>query len=206
MKVKRNDGRMILTTGKSRSGKTTVTFQSVANEPRLLVWDFQRRDWPAANCELIDGLPALTARLREVKDGPLRVSFRGEALNSQSFGLFSQCALAWLHHAPAVIVAEELADVVPAQKAPAGWGELVRTGLGYGGTIYGLTQRVQETDKSIFGNATHLRIFQTANSSDARYIAQATGIEVDDIDALKRLEYLEKNIESGAVNSFKLVF
>jgi hypothetical protein len=194
---RRKDGELILTTGKSRSGKTTVTLRSVQDEPRLLVWDFLGRDWPQSNCERIEGIPALTHRLMEVGAGPARISYRAPELTSLEFSSWARCCMAWLHYGPAVIVAEELADVVHPGKAPAGWGELVRAGLGYGATIYGLTQRIQETDKSIFGNATRLRIFRTAHDGDAAYIAKATGIPAERISSLNRWAFLEKNCDTG---------
>jgi hypothetical protein len=165
----------------------------VQADKRLLVFDFPRRDWPRYDCECIDGLAALADRLSEVRAGPARISYRPRALTSVDFGLWGQAALAWGHFAPCTIVAEELADVVNPGKAPRGWGELVRGGLAYGNTIHGITQRVQETDRSIFGNATVLRIFGTDQEDDARYIAKASGIPLAKIQALKPLEYLEKD-------------
>lgn len=139
------------------------------------------------------------ARLREVRDGPVRISYKGE-LDSKHFGQWAAVTLAWAHHAPFTAVAEELADVVHAGKGPKGWRQLVSGGLAYGLTIYGITQRIQETDKSIFGNATTLRIFRTGNENDSRYISKASGIPVADIESLNKLEYLEKDRDSGEIS------
>lgn len=188
-----------MTTGKSRYGKTTLNLKLTANDARLLVFDFPARDWPLANCERVLGLKALSARALEVGAGPVRISYGAAELNGKEFGRFCQLALAWSHDAPLTIVAEELADVVNPGKAPGGWGELVRGGMAYGNTVIGITQRPQETDRSIFGNATTLRIFRAQNEPDAAYISKATGIPTEAILSLKKLEYLEKHDDSDAL-------
>lgn len=190
----------------TRSGKTAVTLQRTANEPRLIVWDFPGRDWPRVNCERLEGLPALTARLLEVRDGPCRISYRAPALNSKEFGKWAQAVLAWTHFAPCCAVAEELADVVHPGKAPGGWGELVRGGLAYGNTIYGITQRIQETDKSILGNADIVRVFQCTHDDDVAYISRKTGIAQGDISGLNKLDYIEKHKHTGELSRFTLTF
>ena len=114
--------------------------------------------------------------------------------------------LAWSQYAPVTAIAEELADVVHAGKAPTGWGELVRGGLAYGNKIIGITQRPQETDKTIFGNATELRIFRTNTIDDAKYISSKTGIPHEAISALKQLEYIEKHDDSDDFEVKKLTF
>lgn len=180
--------------------------RSVREAPRLLVWDYLGRDWPQLNCERVEGVSALSRRLLEVRDGAARIAYRPTELSAEQFSVWARCCMAWLQYAPAVIVAEELADVVHAGKAPGGWGELVRAGLGYGATIYGLTQRIQETDKSIFGNASRLRVFWTAHDRDAKYIADATGIPLERIAGLNKLEYLEKITDSGELSQHTLTF
>jgi len=192
-------------TGTTRSGKTTSVLQHTANDTRLIVFDYAGRDWPNYNCERIDGLAALCPRLLEVREGPARISYRGD-LDSKHFGQWASIALAWAQFAPVTIVAEELADVVHPGKAPSGWGELVRGGLAYGVKIYAITQRPQETDKSIFGNATTVRIFRTGHIDDADYIARRTGIPSADINALKKLEYFEKDIDDGQIRREILTF
>lgn len=190
----------------TRSGKTALTLRSVRATERLLVWDFLRRDWPQENCETIDGLPALAARLQEVGAGPVRISYRANELSPDEFGAWARCAFAWLQFAPATIVAEELADVQHPGKAVRGWGELIRAGLGYGAEIYGITQRPQETDKSIYGNADILRVFRVAHDDDARYISRATGISQELITSLNELEYLEKRVGQADTELKKVTF
>ena len=73
------------------------------------MFDYPGRDWPSADCERIEGLAALCPRLLEARDGPARISYRGD-LNSKHFGQWASVALAWSQFAPVTIVAEELAD------------------------------------------------------------------------------------------------
>jgi len=189
----------------TRSGKTADVLQRTANDARLLIYDFPGRDWPGANCERIEGLAALSDRILAAGDGPARISYRGE-LTSKHFGIWSSLALAWAEDAPLTVVAEELADVVHPGKAVTGWRQLVSGGLAYGLTIYGITQRIQETDKSIFGNATTLRVFRTGQADDSLYIARRSGIDVAAIEALNKLEYIEKDRDSGEIFSGKVTF
>ena len=189
----------------TRSGKTADVLQRTANDARLLVYDFPGRDWPGVNCERIEGLAALSERILAVGDGPARISYRGE-LSSKHFGIWSSVALAWAQFAPLTVVAEELADVVHPGKAVMGWRQLVSGGLAYGLTIYGITQRIQETDKSIFGNATTLRVFRTGQADDSAYIARRSGIDVEAIEALNKLEYIEKDRDSGEISSGRVQF
>lgn len=188
----------------TRSGKTQDVLQRTANDARLIVYDFPGRDWPAT-CERIEGLEALCKRLDEVRAAPVRISYRGE-LNSKHFGTWASLVLAWAQWAPLTAIAEELADVVHAGKAPQGWRQLVSGGLAYEITLHGITQRIQETDKSIFGNATTLRVFRTGNLSDSQYLARKTGIPVDDIESLNKLQFLEKVRETGTVQRGTVTF
>ena len=191
-------------TGGSRNGKTTLVSRLTASDARLIVWDYPGRDWPET-CERVIGMSALCNRLLEVGEGPARISYQGE-LDSKHFGKWASLALAWCQYAPVTVVAEELADVVHPGKAVRGWGELVRGGLAYETTIVGITQRPQETDKSIFGNATDLRIFGIEDSDDAKYIARKTRLPADVIDGLKPLEYIEKKKASTEFEVKKLSF
>ena len=194
-----------MVTGTTRSGKTSDVLQRTANDARLLVFDYSGRDWPAANCERVEGMAMLCDRIMLAADGPARISYRGH-LDNKHFSTWASIALAWSQFAPLTVVAEELADVVHPGKAPGGWGELVRGGLAYGVTIYGITQRPQETDKSIFGNATTVRVFRTGHIDDAQYISRRTGIDAERINALNKLEYLEKDTDSGDITRGKVSF
>ena len=194
----RPDGEMILITGKSRSGKTTEATRLTANDERLAVFDYPGRDWPSQRCERIVGMPAFCHRILEAGSGPARISYQGE-LDTKHFGDWSSVALAWQHDAPGTVVAEELADVTNAGKACRGWGELVRGGMAYGTKIVGITQRIQEVDSSIFGNATEMRIFWQNKDSDYKYIAKQTGIDIEMLRSLKRFEFLLKTDRSDIV-------
>jgi len=119
------------------------------------------------------------------------------------FSDWAKLALEWQHYAPACVVAEELADVTHAGKASKGWGPLVRGGLAYGCRIIGITQRVQEIDKSIFGNSNEMRIFAQNNDDDYAYLAKKTGIDLKLLQSLGQYEFLLKSDRSEKIEHIK---
>ena len=91
--------------------------------------------------------------------------------------------------APLVCIAEELADVTNASKAPGNWGILLRRGLKRGITIYAISQRWAEADKTAIGNASEFIVF-TSRGDDVAYISKKTRIPETEIEALIPLEYI----------------
>ena len=74
--------------------------------------------------------------------------------------------------------------------APAKWGALVRRGLKRGVTIYAISQRWAEADKTALGNASEFVIFRQSSADDVRYLARKTRVPAAEIDALKPLEFV----------------
>ncbi|MCL1072999.1 hypothetical protein [Shewanella dokdonensis] len=86
------------------------------------------------------------------------------------FEFWAACAFAWCN---ACIVAEELADVTTAGKAPPHWGQVVRRGRARGlAPIFAITQRPSESDKTTVGNATLVRCGRLNRANDRKYMAQ----------------------------------
>jgi hypothetical protein len=119
------------------------------------------------------------------------------------FDAFCRLAWVWVRVAPGVLVIEELADVTSPGKAPPAWGEIVRKGLRYGPHIYALTQRPAESDKTVIGNASVIHCHRMARSMDRAYMARELDIAQDQLDALKPLDFIERDatgrISSGRV-------
>lgn len=108
------------------------------------------------------------------------------------FGAWSRVAFAMGIIAPCSVVAEELADVTTPGKAPDGWGNLVRQGLGYGINIYAVTQRPAESDKTVMGNWTYLHTHHMTRHRDRVRMAEEMDIDPAKIQALRKYQWIER--------------
>lgn len=113
------------------------------------------------------------------------------------------CRLAYIamraHPGEVTVIVEELADVTSPGKAPPGWGVIVRRGLRYGPQLYAVTQRPSESDKTVMGNASIFHCHSMARADDARYMAREMRIDQEKIDALRPLQFIERDRRSGTL-------
>lgn len=202
MRVTRPDGELVVVTGATRSGKTAWTAQQVAGLARLLVWD-SAEEWALRfDCERITSPAELAARLAPAKLERLAYV---RPVTASEFAFFCRCAWVWLRAARGALVVEELADVTHPGKAPPAWGEIVRKGLRYGPTIYALTQRPSESDKTALGNATRVHAHRMAFPADREYLARVLGVRLEELERLAPLEYLERDL-AGQVSRGRVTF
>ena len=100
-------------------------------------------------------------------------------------------------------IAEELADVTTTAKAPGHWGVLIRRGLKRGLTLFCISQRWAEADKTAFGNASEFVCFMAASFDDVKYLERKTRIPGATLEGLRPLEYVRyepgKPLESGKI-------
>jgi hypothetical protein len=186
-------------TGAPGSGKSLWTFQQVGRSDRLFVWDSaaEWRRW-APDLVAVDRLGELADLVRADIHGkaPTRIAYTG-LVSVDHFRTW--CALAWVWiraHERGVIVAEELSDVTSPGKAPAAWGEILRKHRHTRGSVYGLTQRPAESDKTIVGNATVIHCGRMNLESDELYMARLLRVPLERVQALGDLEYLERNMRT----------
>lgn len=193
MPLKR-EGKLGVFTGKSRWGKTYQVKKRIRRSSRVLVWSIKERvdryadTW--SDAIKVSGLQNLIDILKSSGKGRARIVYMPRS--ASEFGQWAKLAHAWGMLAPCDVVAEELADVTSPSKAPAGWGELCRQGLGWGINIYAITQRPAESDKTIMGNATYFHTHGLMRANDRKYMAQEMDITVEQIAALKKYEWLER--------------
>lgn len=206
------DGRIIILGGKSRSGKTGYTARAVAKSKRVIAWDpedqwAQLRGWRriTSQRELLAAIDRKTnQRIAYVASGDL----------SKQFDFFAGCAFFWgRYHGACDVIAEELADVTSTAKAPGNWGMLLRRGLKRGITIYAISQRWAEADKTAIGNASEFVCFSML-PMDVDYMAKKTGIPAAELAALHKVEtdtlvicpYVRLIVDSSKIERQKLTF
>lgn len=201
---KRADGRLIAVAGGTRKGKTAWTMQQLKKAPRVLVWD-PRGEYTAAGCVLFDDLRKLAGALRETMEQGGKFAFWGPL---GQFDEWARLAYLWGQLWPAALVAEELADVSSSGAGRGAWGELVRKGLFYGNHIYGITQRPQEVDKTLWGNAGVKHVHALELPRDAEYMGAVLGCDPGLVSGLQPLEWLERRAgdPAGTVHRGKVVF
>lgn len=187
-----NDGRLIVVSGASRSGKTAWTARQVRPAKRAIAWDIEAQ-W----CDL-PGWKKITTRadlFRAVqRPGPARLAYVARGDVRSEFDFWAGCAKYWGEFfGPCVAVAEELADVTTPAKAPGNWGMLLRRGLKRGVTIYAISQRWAEADKTALGNASEFVCFR-ATGDDVAYMARKTRIPERELESLQPLEFIRQQV------------
>jgi hypothetical protein len=202
--MKTNDGRLIVVSGASRCGKSTQVARMAKSARRIAAWDPEAQ-W----CDL-PGWRKVTTR-QQLLDaimtkGHVRLAYVAGGDLKEEFNFLCGCVMyAGRYVAPLDFVAEELADVTSTSKAPAKWGILVRRGLKRGINIYAISQRWAEADKTAIGNCSAFLVF-ASRGDDVMYMAKKTGIPVDEIAALKALEYITFDPVTKEKTKKKLTF
>lgn len=187
--MKTADGRSYVVGGASRSGKTAWVAQHCAAHRRIAAWD------PDDQWGHLPGWRSVRTKAEFLsamkKPGPVKIAFyyrptrKGEQ-RWEGFEFWAQAVYkAGRYVEPLAVIAEELAAVTSPSKAPPWWGEVTRTGLKRGITIYAISQRWSEADKTAFGNASLYVIFRQSSEDDARYFARKTSIPLQEIIGLK---------------------
>lgn len=203
------DGKLIVSVGSSRSGKSAYVVQQVKNDKRVIVWNEKDNKNDLSNYDERNGFQRVykkTDLIRLIKqnpEGPLRVCYVPTKLTD--FDWWARLAYAWGRVKKCTVIAEELSDVTTPAKAPQGWGMVCRKLLGYGCNIYAITQRPSESDKTSIGNATMLHCGRLQRDGDRAYMAKEMNIDKSIIDNLKPLEWAESYAD-GRTRTGKLTF
>jgi len=203
--MKTQDGRLIVIGGASRSGKTAWTRREVMKQPRILAWDPEDQWAQERGFKRVTTRKALLAAAHV--GGPQKVAYVAGGDLKAEFDFWAGCVqYAGRYVGPLAAIAEELADVTSQSKAPGNWGILLRRGLKRGVTIYAISQRWAEADKTAMGNASEFVIFRQATGDDARYMARKTRVSEEQINALKPLDFIRYDSGSGEASAGRLKF
>lgn len=203
--MKTQDGRLYVIGGASRSGKTAWTVRKVAKAPRVWAWDPEAQ-W----CEL-RGWRKVTTRAELLrwaeKPGAQRVAYVAGGALPGEFDFWAGCVMyAGRYVDPLDCVAEELADVTTPAKAPGNWGILLRRGLKRGISIYAISQRWSEADKTAIGNASAFVLFRLSSGDDIRYLSRKTRVPEAELVGLQRLEFVQFDAVEGTTERGRLTF
>lgn len=209
--MKTIDGELVVIAGKSRSGKTIHTAQRIKKHPRAIVYDPEDQ-WGA-----LPGFRRITSRAELVaavqKSGAAKLAFVPSGDLKAAFDFWAGCAFYWgRYHGACAAVAEEIADVTTSSKAPGNWGILLRRGLKRGITIFAISQRWAEADKTALGNATEFVCFAML-PMDQDYMAKRTGIPADELATLRSSgegeqflkEFFQMQVSSSKKNRNKII-
>lgn len=200
--MKTDDGRLIIVSGKSRSGKTVYVERRTRTERRIFAWD------PEDQWSQVRGFRRVSSRADLLamadKGGAMKIAFVPSGHLAQDFDFFCACAFHWGRFAGGgVVIAEEIADVSSPAKAPGHWGILLRRGLKRGLSIYAISQRWAEADKTAFGNASEFVCFMAASFDDVAYLTRKTRIDGAILEGLRPLEWVRyepgQPIERGKI-------
>lgn len=203
--MKTLDGRLIVIAGASRSGKTAFVKKAVQRAKRVFAYD------PEDQWAQLPGWKRVTNRrdlLAAVKaPGAAKVAYVAGGDLAAEFDFWAGCVMyAGRYVEPLAAIAEELADVTTPSKAPGNWGILLRRGLKRGITIYAISQRWAEADKTAMGNASEFIIFRQATGPDAQYMSRYTRVPAAEIDALPPLSFVRYDAISQKIERGRLRF
>lgn len=193
--MKTDDGRLYVIAGASRSGKTAWVLREVRHLPRVLVWDVEAQWCAVPGFRKISSRAELLRAMLQAGAGPAKLAYVPGGDVKAEFGFWAAVVRHWgTYYGPCVAVAEELADVSTPAKAPHEWGMLVRRGLKRGISIYAISQRWAEADKTAVGNASEFVLFRMSSGDDVAYMARKTRVPVAELEGLKPLQFVRYSV------------
>ncbi|MES2637415.1 MAG: hypothetical protein V4605_08835 [Pseudomonadota bacterium] len=205
MTLQTNDGKLIIISGSSRCGKTVKSTRLVRGFDAVFVWDIEAQWCKQKGYQKISDMAQLRKIVQNGKKGKYAYVSQGNI--RADFELFCMCVMYFgSFYGACAVVAEELADVTSISKAAEHWGMLCRRGLKRGISIFAISQRWAEADKTAFGNATDFYLFRQSTIKDAKYMSERTGVDLERIKNLAPLEYLHYNPFTKAVEGSKVTF
>lgn len=201
MAAPQTEGAATIISGRSRSGKSAWAKQAVADARRLVVWD-PDDEWGDSGRGVVrvGSLSRLALLMWRHAEEGFRFRFVPRSVGQELHGAWAAIVLAWATEFDGygiAAVSDELADVTSPGKASAGWGQLVRRGLKRGVSLYSISQRWAEADKSAFGNCSRVVAFASSSDQDVRYLSSRVRVPGDVLSGLKRLEFVDYSTVTG---------
>lgn len=191
---------VIAALGGRGSGKSAWVKQlpAVLKARRLVVWDFMR-EYAGQVDQVLHSLPEC---MRAMGAPAWRIAYQPDP--SRKTFEFERLCLAVKVAKRCTFVAEELAFVTTASKAPPMWRELCLLGrhaTHAESTIIGISQRPASIDKDFLSCCDVIHCGRLAHNADARAVAPYLGADWRDLTQLPDLHYIEK--EAGRPDSVR---
>jgi hypothetical protein len=204
-------GVVVAVVGSSQSGKTAYVRHKIAGFARSIVWDCEGQ----YSGHKVDSPRALTALIKKTGAGAGCIVYRPRSL--KEFDFFCRAAFVWGALGGAAgkqtaVIAEETSDVTSPGKAPEGYGQLIRKGKKRGISIYAITQRLAESDKTAIGNADFVHCCRMVLPIDRKYMSNILDVPVDHLQNLlcdqdkKIFDYVQRDLGRDVLSRGVLTF
>jgi hypothetical protein len=197
-----NSADVIAVIGATGSGKGVFikNYELRKSERRLLIWDYMREYGPITELQ--------TARLSNAMQSLTGAQFKtafhpdfDDKTRAKQFDLFCKGAV---HAGNLRLVIEELAFVTSPSFAPAGWKMVTSIGRHRGLRVIGASQRPAQVDKAFWSNCTEIHCGFLNYEEDQKTMARTLGVPLAEIQGLKPLEYIHKNVRTKEIKYGKV--
>lgn len=173
--------------GNSGTGKSSHVKRVIEKARRVVVYDPDDEYGEQRGFLRVTSATQLIEILKAHKNKPLKVAYAPKRSTVKAFELWARAVFLFRE---CVAVAEEIADVTTAAKAPPEWGTLIRRGRKYGIKILAVTQRPAEADKTILSNAAMIHCCALGRMADRKAVAAEMDCDIELIKKLVPLEYI----------------
>lgn len=192
-----NEAEVIAVIGATGSGKGVYikNYALKKSDKRLVIWDYMQEYGHFV--DLVT--PSLAKTMRGMAAPEFRIAFQpayDDKLIAKQFDAFCKATVA---AGNLRVVVEELAFVTKASHAPAGWKQATSIGRHKGLRLIGASQRPAQVDKAFWSNCTEIHCGFLNYEDDQRTMAKALGVSLSDIQGLKPLEYIHKNVRTKEI-------
>lgn len=175
-----------LVVGSTGSGKSHGTKQAMKGERSVFVFDVKNEYGAIPGFRIVHTRRELVAAAE--RGG--RVAW--PACSAEDFDFWA--AVVWAR-GDCLCVAEELAGLATSSgKARGYWHKILTQGRGFGIRTVGLSQRPQEIDKTIVGQATLMRVHRLSRAGDQKYMAAELNVPVELVADLQGFEVIERHV------------
>lgn len=208
------DAEIYAAIGATGSGKSSFIKELLDTKapPRVLVWD-PKGEYAAtlgAGARTIDRVDVLDMALQAAAKhpkAPFRIAFTPPRFvvraRDAAFRLICKRLIQAKH---IFFVLEEAHRVlVPGQGNDEFFTEIITAGRAEALAVAVVTQRPALVDKNTLGNATVIRCYKLGYPEDARVMARALGVAADELTALERLQYVQRDTNSNKLTRGRVV-
>ena len=193
-----NEANLIAIVGATGSGKSLRVKRLLESKRprRVVIWDWKGEyagDSTSSPGELAKQLA------KAGKGGACVIGYRprkeSAAVIERQFDIVCNLANAWGN---CWFIAEELANVTTASRAPDGWRRLCTEGRHSALTVIGTTQSPALVDKTFFTNATDIYCGMLRAGSHKKYMSDCLDVPLDELRILEPLQWVYRGRTGAA--------